>query len=137
MYRDNAIKVLGSVIKNNNNVRKLENKIHSITNNQDEYRLLILEIMENKRKGKSAKEIMSMLKEGSYLENREECVIYKNKIKEHDAFLVKPFEVEEGVLVCGKCNSNRTISYTKQTRSGDESTTVFATCYDCNNVWKI
>lgn len=137
MYRDNAIKTLGSVFKNNNNVKKLENKVHNITDDQDEYKLLILEIMENKRKGKSAKEIMSMLKEGYYLENGGKYMLYRNKIKEHDAFLVKPFEVEEGVLVCGKCNSNKTISYTKQTRSGDESTTVFATCYDCNNVWKI
>ena len=31
--------------------------------------------------------------------------------------------------------SNKTLSFTKQTRCGDESTTVFAVCYDCHNKW--
>ena len=34
----------------------------------------------------------------------------------------------------GQC---KTYSYTKQTRGGDESTTVFAMCSNCQAKWKI
>ena len=37
-------------------------------------------------------------------------------------------EIEEGVMECTKCGSKKTYSYTKQTRGGDEATTVFAIC---------
>ena len=60
----------------------------------------------------------------------------KNRLSEQDNFTIKPFEVDEGVLECGKCGSKKTFSYTKQTRGGDESTTVFAVCSECNNRWK-
>ena len=57
-------------------------------------------------------------------------------MEEYDSFLIKPFEVDEGVLECNKCGSNKTFSYSKQTRSGDEATTVFATCSNCGTSWK-
>ena len=53
---------------------------------------------------------------------------------EQDDFIIKPFEVEEGVVVC-KCGSKRVYSYCKQTRGGDESTTTFATCLKCKSQW--
>ena len=61
----------------------------------------------------------------------------KSRINEEQTFLEKPFEVDEGVLTCNKCGSNKTYSYTKQTRGGDESTTVFAMCSNCQTKWKI
>ena len=61
----------------------------------------------------------------------------QNKIKEYNSFILKPFEVDEGVLTCNKCGSNKTYSYTKQTRSGDEATTVFAICSNCNARWTV
>lgn len=42
---------------------------------------------------------------------------------------------EEGILAC-LCGSFRTLVQTKQTRSGDEAMTVFATCTDCGRKWK-
>ena len=56
-------------------------------------------------------------------------------IEEQDAFLVTPFEVEEGVLECKKCGSKRVFSYSKQVRSCDEGTSVFATCVECQTAW--
>jgi DNA-directed RNA polymerase subunit M/transcription elongation factor TFIIS len=59
---------------------------------------------------------------------------FKALIKEQDDFLIKPFEVEEGVLEC-KCGSRRVLSYSKQCRSSDEPMTTFATCMKCKSSW--
>ena len=66
----------------------------------------------------------------------ETFVSFQKKIEEYDLFLEKPFEIEDGVIECGKCGSKQTYSYTKQTRSGDEATTVFSVCAKCNAKWK-
>ena len=42
----------------------------------------------------------------------------------------------QGVMTCGKCKSNLTEYYEKQTRSADEPMTQFVTCYNCGNKWK-
>ena len=55
--------------------------------------------------------------------------------KEFDAYQVKPYEVEDGVLQCKKCGSFRVFSTSKQVRSGDESTSVFAKCVKCDCSW--
>jgi len=54
----------------------------------------------------------------------------------HDHFAQNPPEVEEGVLECPKCCSMRVFSFPLQTRSGDESTTVFAKCAECKHDWQ-
>ena len=38
---------------------------------------------------------------------------------------------------CPRCNGNRTTQYEKQVRASDEPSTVFITCLDCKNHWKI
>lgn len=55
--------------------------------------------------------------------------------KEFDIYQVTPYEVEDGVLQCKKCGSHRVFSTSKQVRSGDESTSVFAKCVMCNCSW--
>ena len=62
--------------------------------------------------------------------------IKKLKEEEED-FIKNPPLVVEGINKCYKCGSNKTISYSKQTRSADEGTTVFCCCYICNNKWKM
>tara|TARA_B100001057_G_scaffold248151_1_gene248402 strand:+ start:1125 stop:1541 length:417 start_codon:yes stop_codon:yes gene_type:complete len=136
-YRELGKKVLSRYITSDSNVIKLENKINKICGDQDEYKRIVMEIIKEKRSGKSSKVLMELLKGNKCLENTNEYVEFRNKIEEHDKFLIKPFEVDEGVLECGKCGSNKTISYTKQIRSGDEGTSVFALCYNCNNKWKM
>ncbi|QNH08759.1 putative protein 349L [Cricket iridovirus] len=54
--------------------------------------------------------------------------------KEEDNFLESPLEVAEGAIKC-KCGSERVFSFSKQTRSGDESTSVFALCSSCKSKW--
>lgn len=69
-----------------------------------------------------------------------DCEIFndvRNIQKEKDEFISNPFIVEEGVLKCDKCGSNRTYSYSKQVRSADEGFTTFVTCAQCNAKWRI
>ena len=58
-----------------------------------------------------------------------------NDVEEMRMYIQKPFEVEEGVLLCTKCNSKRVFSYQKQTRGCDESSTTYAQCMKCNKKW--
>lgn len=64
--------------------------------------------------------------------------IYDNisaKIDEFDEYLVKPFDVVEGVNECGKCGSKKTWNVQKQVRSSDEPMTTFSRCVNCGNQW--
>jgi DNA-directed RNA polymerase subunit M/transcription elongation factor TFIIS len=58
-----------------------------------------------------------------------------NKFEEHDEYLVKPFEVVEGVAQCGKCGSKKTWSIAKQLRGGDEGTSTISRCVECGHHW--
>ena len=46
-------------------------------------------------------------------------------------------QVEDGIFQCYKCDSKKTTSYSLQTRSADEPMTVFITCVECSNKWKM
>lgn len=59
---------------------------------------------------------------------------YKNDENAYLNFLECP-EVEEGMFECRKCKSKKIFTTSKQTRSGDESTTVFARCSNCKFGW--
>lgn len=59
----------------------------------------------------------------------------REKIQEHDDFIVKPFEVVEGVVECPRCHSKKTWSVQKQTRSSDEPMTTISRCAECSNTW--
>ena len=67
-----------------------------------------------------------------------------DRIAEQNDFIQNPFEVEEGVFQCkaiisttGKvCGSRRVFSYTKQDRSSDEGTSVYAQCFACKTKWR-
>lgn len=56
------------------------------------------------------------------------------RIKEQDDFILKPFEVEEGVIEC-RCGSKRVFSYSKQSRSADEPMSTYAQCMQCKATW--
>ena len=88
------------------------------------------------KRGDALKDILKDIKNGCVLWDVPEMEIYRHKLEEQDDFLENPFEIEDGVIECNKCGSKRTYSYTKQTRSGDEATTVFSVCAKCGAKWK-
>ena len=60
MYRQLGKKVLKTVIQNENNVLKLENKIEKLSNNQDEYKMIIQEVVNHRRNGLGSKQIITL-----------------------------------------------------------------------------
>lgn len=64
---------------------------------------------------------------------------FQKYIKEEEEYLnfLNCPEVDEGIYQCNKCKSKKIYKFSKQTRAGDESTTVFAMCTSCKNKWII
>jgi hypothetical protein len=61
---------------------------------------------------------------------------YIQEEQEYFNFLNCP-NVEEGLYSCSRCKSKRIYKFSKQTRAGDESTTVFAICTSCKKKWTL
>jgi len=107
-------------------------KILKHVNDDNELYQIIGEIMKT-----SEKEVLKNIKKGKTGWN---SVIYdeiRDEIKEHDDYIVKPFDVVDGVTKCGKCGSHKTWSFQKQIRSSDEPMTTFSRCVDCGNTWSV
>ena len=52
-------------------------------------------------------------------------------------YLTHPSQISEGVYACSKCKNKKIFMYQLQTRSADEPMTVFLTCLNCQNKWKM
>ena len=96
---------------------------------------VIYELCVDLKSKKSIKECYKKLISNKYIYGANEFEEYRIKQQEQDEFLTTPIEVEEGVLEC-HCGSKKTVSFTLQTRSGDEGTDVWARCVVCNTTWK-
>ena len=46
-------------------------------------------------------------------------------------------KVTSGVYKCKKCGGDKTKQHEMQTRSADEPMTIFITCTECGNSWRI
>ena len=79
-------------------------------------------------------ELANMKKEDIYPE-KWITIIEKEKLKLKEAYENKEVSMTD-LIKCGKCKKNK-ISYQElQTRSGDESMTIFFTCLTCGNKWR-
>lgn len=66
-----------------------------------------------------------------------ESQINKKVDEARSDWLERHSEVTEGVYKCRNCGQKRTVQHEQQTRSADEPMTIFITCVNCKNTWKI
>ena len=52
-------------------------------------------------------------------------------------WIEKHGQITEGVYKCRICGGKKTVQKELQTRSADEPMTIFITCVNCKNTWKI
>lgn len=77
----------------------------------------------------------------SYLTHQEMCPAkwkekIDRKIKRDKSKLSTNIEASTDLFTCKKCKSKKCTYYEMQTRSADESATIFITCLDCGKNWK-
>ena len=142
-FRESGIEALNFIFKNNKTSKKIEKEIYEISlknlrkneNIKTVYFLNILQITKDIQENTlKIKDISNFLKSEKMNWNHESISEIILEEKEQNEFIIKPFEIEEGVLEC-KCGSKRVYSYSKQCRGGDESSTTFATCLECKSKW--
>ena len=112
--------------------RNIKNYMKSIKSSDISEEDLVYEIgFIIKNEKESVKNAFDLLKKDKLFHHHPNFDDIAKKLDEMDHFMDKPFEVAEGVNDCRKCNSKRTLSYNRQTRSGDEGLTVYVFCIDC------
>ena len=135
--RELSINAFSKVLTQKKNCEILEKNIYaSLKDDMDTYRWCVYQVLGLLLQDK--KRLQEVLKDIKEDRLGWKSPIYgdiSRKIQEFDEYLVKPFEVVEGVIQCGKCGSKRTWSVQKQTRSSDEPMTTFSRCVDCGNNW--
>jgi DNA-directed RNA polymerase subunit M/transcription elongation factor TFIIS len=143
-YRDKGKAVLKTVFNKEQNVNIFEKNIYDITlknlkKYEDIEQVYLYNIFQIINEVKTVKNInlqslLKTIKDGKLYWKHDFFKDMIEKEVEQDNFLIKPFEIEEGVLEC-KCGSKRVFSYSKQSRSADEPMSTYATCVACNAKW--
>jgi DNA-directed RNA polymerase subunit M/transcription elongation factor TFIIS len=136
----NALKSIECLKKRASHLEKMVWNCYShqqvdFSKNKDVYFELIYQVIGDSLKCKSNEDIQDGLLKMKSLWDNDIFTPVRNRVAEQDDFVMAPFEIEEGVIEC-RCGSKRVFSFTKQDRSCDEPTTVFAQCLSCNKKWK-
>jgi DNA-directed RNA polymerase subunit M/transcription elongation factor TFIIS len=79
----------------------------------------------------TVKDALAVLKNDTIGKKHQNFNKVKKEIEEMDHFMDNDLEVVEGAEKCRYCGDNRTISYSRQTRSADEGASVFVYCISC------
>lgn len=137
--REKGADVLGTVLKQAQNIKVVEKCIHRVAKKSDTYmsvyRKILYQVVGDFISGSvSLKDIVKNIKGEQIGWNHPVFSEIKNHIEEHDDFIINPFEVEEGVTTCN-CGSERVYTFQKQVRSCDEPMTTFAKCVKCGKNW--
>ena len=140
--RDNGKTALSTILNIEKNINVIEKYIFETASSSSEdediieenYKEYIYQTIGDILSGTKLKHILSNIKARKL--GWEHCSFeeYSFRLKEQDDFIMKPFEVEEGVLQC-RCGSRRVFSFSKQIRASDEGTSIFAECVACKSKW--
>lgn len=124
-------KALRTVFKSEKNVRLFMKELEDRENAED----VAYSIIGDKLADLPLSEIRKSLRENKIGREHPTFDEISARIAEQDDYILKPIDVEEGVQVCPRCGSSRTISYQKQTRSADEPMTTICHCVECDKGW--
>lgn len=140
-----GLKALGMVLKNQKNCDIFEKHIYNQVKSSDSlimgsvdetYKWCIYQVVGLLRNNKdNMKSVADSVKAGKVGWKSVTYDSIAEKIEEFDEYLVKPFEVVEGISECGKCHSRKTWNVQKQQRSCDEPMTTFSRCVTCGHQW--
>ena len=129
---------LATVIKQEKNISVVEKYINKTAKKGEDYDTVYVKIIYQTvgdiLKGKDLKILVKDIKKELICWNHPTYTSIKNRLDEHDEFIINPFEVEEGVTAC-KCGSVRVFTYQRQVRSADEPMSTFAQCVKCKAKW--
>jgi DNA-directed RNA polymerase subunit M/transcription elongation factor TFIIS len=132
-YRDLGKKALKLFLNKEQNINTFEKYIYDLSD-EDSYKLNIYQTICDIKNDNKLINILNKLKEKKISFKHCSFADYIFEEEEQNNFLIKPFEIEEGVLEC-KCGSKRVYSYSKQSRSADEPMTTYAECMSCRKKW--
>ena len=134
--RINAMTILQTLIPEGD-ARILEAEIHGISQGDTSYTTILYQVvgdlMDPAQTLDGVRENVQAHKVGWAHSSFKEM---SDRIDEQNDFIQNPFEVEEGVFKCKACGSRRVYSYTRQDRSCDEGTSVYAQCVACKTQWR-
>ena len=133
--RQSGKAALATTIKTKKVIESIEGLIAKNAGDEISYKEIVFQIVGDIRAGMDERICIENLQEKRFGWGHEMYEELTEKLEEQNNFLEKPFEIEEGVLECRKCGSKRVFSYSKQVRSSDEGTSVFARCVACNSSW--
>jgi len=140
-FKKTVHEILSSVIKKKANRERIGECIWEESQNDhypEEYaRYLLYEVMVEMTIHAKVEDCIRYVKRRKMGWRHMEFNKFHLKQKEYDNFLLEPPEVEEGVIECHRCKSKKTFSFSKQTRSSDESATVFVRCAQCNHSFRM
>ena len=140
--RNKGKSALRTVLNDERNIDIIEKHIYNITvkkypyNISENYNINLYQIIGDILNGKKLNEILSDIKKTKIGWDHSSFDEMVNCMAEQNGFLQNPFEVEEGVFQCKACGSRRVFSFSRQERSCDEGTSVYAQCVACKSKWK-
>jgi DNA-directed RNA polymerase subunit M/transcription elongation factor TFIIS len=136
-YRTKSIDILNKLLPNNKKINIIEQKLFTISNHdEDRYNNILYQIIGDILLDKNIDTIITNIDNNLIEWNHSSFKELADQISEQNEFIQNPFEVEEGVFQCKACGSRRVYSYTKQDRSCDEGTSVYAQCVACKTKWR-
>ena len=131
--------ILQTVLSKPKNISIIEAYVDQHSQTNEEYMYMIYdcvgEIIQNGTGKDELRSIVENICNGRYAWNHPMFDEIRMSMHEEDHIL-DDMVFEEGALDCYRCNSKKTISYQRQTRSADEGATTFARCTECNYNWR-
>lgn len=125
---------LSDIFNNTNNITLFEELINEKAGNNIEKKTNLIYELCGLVLSHSIQECYDMIKE----DRTGWCSdIFKDDIEEERVemeFIENPFESVDSIMEC-KCGSKRVLSFSRQVRSCDEGSTIFAKCLDCKRTW--